>query len=93
MAVENGPDPATLPKGELAYSWLFTARLHITRLSYPTQACETVPATVFKFEDVLAKRSDYQNAVLKRLEVLSFSFNPEWSRLHPGDLINCAEAL
>jgi len=57
----------------------------------PTQACENVPATVF--EDVLAKRSDYQNAVLKRLEVLSFSFNPEWSRLHPCDLINCAKAL
>ena len=57
----------------------------------PTQACENVPATVF--EDVLAKRSDYQNAVLKRLEVLSFSFNPEWSLLHPCDLLNCAEAL
>ena len=37
---------------------------------------------------MLARRSDYQNAVLKRLEVLSFSFNPEWSRLLPGDLLS-----
>lgn len=86
MTVENGPAPASLPEGERAYSWLFTARLHITRPSDPTQECANIPATVF--EDVLARRSDYQNAVLKRLEVLSFSFNPEWSRLLPGDLLS-----
>ena len=86
MTVENGPAPASLPEGERAYSWLFTARLHITRPSNPTQECENILATVF--EDVLAKCSDYQNAVLKTLEVLSFSFNPEWSRLLPGDLLS-----
>ena len=86
MSKENNPAHTIVSEPARSCSWMFSARLHITRPSNPTQECANIPATVF--EDVLARRSDYQNAVLKRLEVLSFSFNPEWSRLLPGDLLS-----
>ena len=64
-------------------SWMFAARLKIVPPQYTAGATDRIPAKYF--EDVLDRCSPYQNTVLKRLEVLSFSFNPEWSQTLPGE--------
>ena len=66
-------------------SWMFAARLKIVRPQCTAGATDLIPAKYF--EDVLDSCSTYQNTVLKRLEVLSFSYNPEWSQMQPGGLL------
>ena len=66
-------------------SWMFAARLKIVPQQYTAGPMDSIPAKYF--EDVLDSCSPYQNTVLKRLEVLSFSYNPEWSQMLPGGLM------
>ena len=41
-----------------------------------------IPAEYFK--QILDNCSEYQNNLLKRLEIVSFSYNPDWSHVLSG---------
>jgi len=64
-------------------SWMFDARLQIAAPQNTAGVADRMPDNYF--EDVLAICSPYQFSVLKRLEVLSFSCYPDWSRMLPGE--------
>ena len=66
--------------GVRSMNWMFDARLQIA-------ASQVLPDRMPNnfFEDVVASRIQYQATVLKRLEVLSFSCCPDWSRMLSGD--------
>ena len=64
---------------------MFTGRLKIPGTHGTVETPVYIPKKYF--ENVLVACSPYQNAVLKRLEILSFSYDPEWCGLLSGDLL------
>ena len=72
------------PDQNRSKSWLFTANLNIQK---PLNAVEgSDPISPDYFNKVLDDCFPYQDSHLK-LEVLSFSFDPEWTHLLPGDAL------
>jgi len=84
MSEANQPQAADR---EQAYCWIFNARLKIQRPrnTFGQPDPYLIPATYF--EDVLNKCDGYQRSVLKRMEALSYAYNPEWFDLLPGDVL------
>ena len=75
---------------------MFTAQLKISpppHIAMPSTDGAALPANIIPakyFEAVLDSEtcSKYQTSVLKNAEVISFSYNPEWSNLHLGDRLH-----
>ena len=84
MSEANQPQAADRDQ---AYCWIFNARLKIQRQrnTFGPPDPYLIPAKYF--EDVLNKCDDYQRSVLKRMETLSYAYNPEWFDLLPGDVL------
>ena len=80
MSVANRIEAAD---GVRSMNWMFDARLKIAVPQVAADVPERMPENYF--EDVITICSPYQLSVLKRLEVLSFSCYPDWSRMRPGD--------
>ena len=80
MSVANRIEAAD---GVRSMNWMFDARLKIAAPQVAADVPERMPENYF--EDVITICSPYQLSVLKRLEVLSFSCYPDWSRMRPGD--------
>ena len=80
MSVANQIEAAD---GIRSMNWMFDARLKIAAPQVAADVPVRMPENYF--EDVLAICFPYQFSVLKRLEVLSFSCYPDWSRMLPGD--------
>ena len=76
MSESNQSDNAD---GIRSYSWMFNARLQIAE---PHNTPTLIPAKYF--EDILDNCSEYQTNVLKHMETISFSYNPDWSHMLPG---------
>ena len=84
MSEANQPQAADR---EQAYCWIFNARLKIQRPQNTFGPPDPYLIPAKHFEDVLNKCDGYQRSVLKRMEALSYAYNPEWFDLLPGDVL------
>ena len=89
-------EDSSLSKNSRSLCWMFTAQLKISpppHIAMPSTDGAALPANIIPakyFEAVLDSEtcSKYQTSVLKNAEVISFSYNPEWSNLHLGDRLH-----
>jgi len=84
MSGADQPKDAHQPEQNRSKSWIFSVNMEIQKPLNAEEGSDLISPDYFN--KVLNYCSPYQDAHFK-LEVLSYSFDPEWSRLLPGDAL------